>query len=54
MPVLEPAEVEWRDDQPYASAFGDIYYSGDGFSEVDRVFLRPTRFAEHIAALLRK
>jgi tRNA 5-methylaminomethyl-2-thiouridine biosynthesis bifunctional protein len=48
--MLEPAELEWRDNEPYAPRFSDIYYTGDGVDEVARVFLRPSQIAERAKA----
>ncbi len=39
--MLEPALIEWRDGEPFASRFGDIYHSPDGIREVQQVFLEP-------------
>ena len=41
MEPLATARLAWRDGQPFASDYGDIYYSGDGIDEVERVFLTP-------------
>ena len=45
------AEIEWRDAQPYASAFQDVYFSSDnGLLETEYVFLQgnhlPTRWQQ--------
>lgn len=45
-PVLAPARIRYRDDQPYSLDFQDIYHAGDGAAEVDRVFLAPCRLDE--------
>ena len=40
-PIQSQAEIEWRDGQPYASAFQDIYFSSDnGLLETEYVFLQ--------------
>lgn len=43
---LNAAQLEWRDGQPWASAFDDIYYSRDGRSETDYVFLQQNRLEQ--------
>jgi tRNA 5-methylaminomethyl-2-thiouridine biosynthesis bifunctional protein len=48
---LEPAKLDWRQGQPFASEFDDIYYTGDGVEEVDRVFIRPSRLLERASSL---
>ena len=48
--MLDPAEVQWRDAQPYSTKFADIYYTGDGLDEVARVFLHPSRIEERARA----
>ena len=41
MLVNQQAVIEWRDGQPYASAFQDVYFSTDnGLLETDYVFLQ--------------
>ena len=41
MTHYSPAKLEWRDGQPYASAFQDVYFSSDnGLLETDYVFLQ--------------
>ncbi len=42
--MIEPARLSWRDGQPYAEAFRDIYHAPDGAGEVQRVFLQPANF----------
>ena len=38
---IAPAVIHWRDHQPYADQYQDIYFSKDGPQEVERVFLNP-------------
>ncbi len=45
-PALAPAELTWRGDAPFSSAYEDIYYSEDGAAEVARVFIAPTQVLE--------
>ena len=41
MTHYSPAKLEWRDGQPYASTFQDVYFSSDnGLLETDYVFLQ--------------
>lgn len=41
------ANIEWRDGQPYASEFQDVYFSTDnGLLETDHVFLQGNHLAE--------
>ena len=42
--MIEPAELAWRDGQPYSKAFQDIYHDRDGVGEIERVFLAPADF----------
>ncbi len=42
--MIEPAELSWRDGQPYSSTYQDIYHDADGVAEVERVFLAPADF----------
>jgi tRNA 5-methylaminomethyl-2-thiouridine biosynthesis bifunctional protein len=42
-PVLAPARIRYRDDQPYSLDFGDIYHAPDGDAEVRRVMIEPCR-----------
>lgn len=44
--MIEPADLVWRDGQPYSPAFADIYHHQDGVGEVERVFLAPGGFDE--------
>lgn len=40
-PIESQAEIEWRDGQPYARAFQDVYFSSDdGLLETEYVFLQ--------------
>jgi len=46
-PPSNIANIEWRDGQPYASEFQDIYFSTDnGLLETDYVFLQGNHLAE--------
>ncbi|MSP86866.1 MAG: hypothetical protein EXR38_00905 [Methylotenera sp.] len=46
MPVKHSALIEWRDGQPYASAFQDVYFSTDnGLLETEHVFLQGNHLA---------
>ncbi|PPD51904.1 MAG: hypothetical protein CTY12_07175 [Methylotenera sp.] len=41
MTHYSPAKLEWRDGQPYASTYQDVYFSSDnGLLETDYVFLQ--------------
>lgn len=40
------AKIEWRDNQPYSSAFDDVYFSSDdGLLETEYVFLQGNHLA---------
>ena len=40
------AKIEWRDNQPYSTAFGDVYFSSDnGLLETEYVFLQGNHLA---------
>ncbi len=41
--------MAFRDGKPFASDFGDVYYSGDGPEETAHVFLEPGELAERFA-----
>ncbi len=41
--MIEPADLVWRDDQPFARDFNDIYHAPDGAREVQRVFTVPAQ-----------
>lgn len=43
---MEPADFAWRDGQPFARDFNDIYHAPDGAREVQRVFLAPARIED--------
>ena len=46
-PPSSIANIEWRDGQPYASEFQDVYFSTDnGLLETDYVFLQGNHLAE--------
>ena len=36
--LIEPAALTWRDNQPFAPRYDDIYYSGDGVENSARSF----------------
>jgi len=41
MPALVPAKLDFRDDTPYSSAFGDVYHSArGGVAQAQHVFLQ--------------
>lgn len=42
--MIRPAELSWRQGQPYSDAYQDIYHDADGVGEVERVFLAPAGF----------
>lgn len=45
--TLNTADLIWRDNQPYASQFEDVYFSSEnGLAETDYVFLQGNRLAE--------
>ncbi len=53
--TLTPASLEWRNDQPYATDFDDIYFSSEQarmLDEIEHVFLKPNRIAERLQTLL--
>ena len=55
MQPISTATLSWRDGNPYAEDYGDIYYSDDGPNEVARVFLTPSNLedrAKHSGALV--
>ena len=41
--MIEPADLTWRDGQPFARDFNDIYHAPDGAREVQRVFMAPAQ-----------
>lgn len=50
-----PALIEWRDGQPYALGFDDVYFSSDhGLLETDYVFLQGNDLANRWQALQTK
>lgn len=48
--MINPARLSWRDGQPYAEDYQDIYHAPDGPAEVRRVFLEPTGFDDLLGA----
>lgn len=54
LPPLEPAEIEWRDDTPYAATYGDSYFMpGRGLAESQAVFIDASGLSCRFAALPR-
>ncbi len=48
----QAAVIEWRDGQPYASAFQDVYFSTDhGLLETDYVFLQGNQLSQRWQSL---
>ena len=41
--MIEPADLTWRNCQPFARDFNDIYHAPDGAREVQRVFMAPAQ-----------
>ncbi|MCZ6618527.1 MAG: tRNA (5-methylaminomethyl-2-thiouridine)(34)-methyltransferase MnmD, partial [Gammaproteobacteria bacterium] len=39
--MIKPAQLGWRDGQPYSESYQDIYHAADGPREVERVFIGP-------------
>ncbi|NBD96223.1 MAG: FAD-dependent 5-carboxymethylaminomethyl-2-thiouridine(34) oxidoreductase MnmC [Gammaproteobacteria bacterium] len=51
---LEPARIEWRDDTPFARAYGDSYFMpGRGVEESAAVFIEASELPRRFAALPR-
>lgn len=49
---INHAILEWRDNQPYASSFQDVYFSSDnGLAETDYVFLQGNHLSERWLSL---
>jgi tRNA 5-methylaminomethyl-2-thiouridine biosynthesis bifunctional protein len=48
--VIEPADLIWREGQPFSNRYGDIYHAPDGSDEVERVFLAPAGFGELLSS----
>jgi tRNA 5-methylaminomethyl-2-thiouridine biosynthesis bifunctional protein len=46
--IIAPARLGWRDQQPYAEVYQDIYHAADGPLEVHRVFIEPSGLTEKI------
>lgn len=45
------AQIEWHDNQPYSSEYGDVYFSSDsGLDETEYVFLKHNQLAERFAS----
>ncbi|MXW50567.1 MAG: tRNA (5-methylaminomethyl-2-thiouridine)(34)-methyltransferase MnmD [Gammaproteobacteria bacterium] len=47
--MIEPADLTWRDGQPFARDFNDIYHAPDGAREVQRVFMAPAQIERKAA-----
>ena len=47
--MIEPADLRWRDGQPFARDFNDIYHAPDGAREVQRVFMAPAQIERKAA-----
>ncbi len=47
--MIRPADLGWRNGQPYARDYGDIYHSPDESREVQRVFVEPAQLASKAA-----
>ena len=49
---LDVASLDWLNDNPASSDYGDIYFSNqDGLAETDYVFLQHNRLAERFSQL---
>ena len=46
--VIAPAALAWRDNEPFAPQYDDIYYSGDGLEEFRQVFLNPSELLSRL------
>ena len=44
--VIEPADLTWRNGQPFARDFNDIYHAPDGGREAQRVFMAPAQIED--------
>lgn len=47
--MIEPADLTWRDGQPFARNFNDIYHAPDGAREVQRMFMAPAEIERKAA-----
>ena len=47
--ALRCANLVWRDEQPFAADFDDIYHAADGAAETQRVFIEPANLAQRWA-----
>jgi len=47
--VIQAADLDWRDGQPYSKTFNDIYHDVDGVAEVNQVLLEPVGFKQLLA-----
>ena len=49
---IEHAQLNWRDEQPESTQFGDIYFSvEDGIAETEHVFIQSNQLPERLASL---
>ena len=49
---IEHAQLNWRDEQPESTQFGDIYFSvEDGIAETEHVFIQSNQLPERFAQL---
>lgn len=52
---VRPAQISWRDGQPYSEQFNDVYFSRhNGLREAEHVFIRGNRLRERWGNLARK
>ena len=47
--MIKPADLAWREGQPFARDFGDIYHSADAAREAERVFVEPGQLRDKAA-----
>ena len=49
---IEHAQLNWRDEQPESTQFGDIYFSvEDGIAETEHVFIQSNKLPDRLAQL---
>ena len=49
---IEHAQLNWRDEQPESTQFGDIYFSvEDGIAETEHVFIQSNQLPDRLAQL---
>ena len=52
---IEHAQLNWRDEQPESTQFGDIYFSvEDGIAETEHVFIQSNQLPDRLAQLERR